>query len=236
MQRNYHKWHSPNLGRDMELLEFGQAGFPLLIFPTSMGRFYQYEDNGMIAARAAKYDSGQLHAFCVDSIDNESWYNRGVPPADRARRHNAYERYIVEEVLPFIRSRNADSRLAVTGCSFGGFHSVNIALKRPDKFTHCLSMSGAYDLQSFLGGFGGDEFYFNQPLSFLPNLTDAWYLDRIRAMNIILAVGENDICRSDNERLSRVLAAKSIPHYLDIWGNGAAHDWPIWRRMAEKFF
>lgn len=236
MTRNYHKWHSPNLGREMELLEFGRGGFPLLVFPTSMGRFYQYEDNGMIAAVEGKFESGALQAFCVDSVDGESWYNRGVSPAERAARHNVYERYILEEVLPFIRARNGDARLAATGCSFGGFHSVNIALKHPDKFTHCVSMSGAYDLQSFLGGFGGNDFYFNQPISFIPNLNDDRILNQIRALSIVLAVGEKDICRSDNERLSHVLAAKSIPHYLDIWGGGAFHDWPVWRRMAQKFF
>ena len=41
VQRDYIREHSRALGRDMELLHFGHAGRPLLVFPTSMGRFYR---------------------------------------------------------------------------------------------------------------------------------------------------------------------------------------------------
>jgi esterase/lipase superfamily enzyme len=50
MVREYHKWHSPRLSRQMELLVFGHAGLPVVVFPTSGGRFYEFEDRGMIAA------------------------------------------------------------------------------------------------------------------------------------------------------------------------------------------
>ncbi len=76
MNREYHKWHSSALRRDMELLVFGTGGTPVLVFPTSMGRFYDYEDRRMIAAVGHKYQTGQLQAFCVDSVDSESWYNK----------------------------------------------------------------------------------------------------------------------------------------------------------------
>ena len=42
MQRDYIKEFSHALGREMEVLHFGHAGRPLLVFPTSMGRFYQW--------------------------------------------------------------------------------------------------------------------------------------------------------------------------------------------------
>jgi len=32
----------------MELLVFGHAGVPMIVFPTSMGRFFEYSDRGMI--------------------------------------------------------------------------------------------------------------------------------------------------------------------------------------------
>ena len=46
MNREYHKWYSPYLGREMELLVFGHGGTPLVVFPTSMGRFFDYEERG----------------------------------------------------------------------------------------------------------------------------------------------------------------------------------------------
>ncbi len=107
MNREYHKWFSPALNREMEMLVFGHAGTPMIVFPTSMGRFYDYENRHMIAAVGEHYEHGRLQAFCVDSVDEESWYNKGVHPAERAARQVAYDRYLVDEVVPFVRSRNA---------------------------------------------------------------------------------------------------------------------------------
>lgn len=225
----------------MELLVFGHGGggssVPLLVFPTSMGRFYQYEDMGMIAAIAPQLESGQLQAFCVDSVDAESWYNRSIAPADRVRRHDQYENYLLAEVLPFIAQKNgADGQLAVTGCSFGGYHAVNFALKHPDRVHTCVSMAGAFDVHSFLDGYFDQDAYFNCPPDFLPNLNDGWYWERYQTMQLVLAVGEHDICLAENQRLAGTLSAKSIPHWLDVWGSGAYHDWPWWRQMAQKYF
>ena len=50
MKREYHKWFSSELGRDMEMLIFGHDGLPAVVFPTSQARFYEFEDRGMVAA------------------------------------------------------------------------------------------------------------------------------------------------------------------------------------------
>src|SRR5450755_1888028 len=121
MNREYHKWYSPALGRDMELLIFGHGGAPYIVFPTSMGSFHEYEDRGMIEAVRDKYENGGLQAFCVDSVDRESWYNKWAHPHVRVKRHMQYERYILDEVVPLIRTRNWGS-LGTTGCSFGAYH------------------------------------------------------------------------------------------------------------------
>ncbi len=63
MLREYHKWFSPRLQRDMELLIFGHSGTPVLVFPTSMGRFFDYENRHMIDAVRGKYENGQLQGF-----------------------------------------------------------------------------------------------------------------------------------------------------------------------------
>ena len=220
----------------MELLLFGTGGIPVVVFPTSMGRFYQYEDEYMIATVSGKLESGQMQMFCVDSVDDESWYNRAAHPRDRVLRHIQYEDYILHEVVPFVRTNNSHPGLAVTGCSFGGYHSVNFALRHPDLVTHCVSMGGAFDIHSFLNGYFDENAYFNCPPDFLPNLNDGWYWDRYQGMKIVLATGEIDICLAENLRLSEIMTAKSIPHLLDVWGDDAGHDWPWWREMALKFF
>ena len=83
MQREYIKWHSPSLHRDMELLAFGHRGFPVLVFPTSGGTFREYEDRGMVTALSSKIDRGELQIICVDSVDQDSWYNDKVHPSQR---------------------------------------------------------------------------------------------------------------------------------------------------------
>src|SRR6267154_3998040 len=120
MKREYHKWSSPALGRDMKLLVFGHAGLPALVFPSSCGSFFEFEDRGMINVVHEKLEQGRLQLFCVDSVDSESWYNLAVPPRWRIARHMQYEQYLMQEVLPLIRQHNPSSQLAAIGCSFGG--------------------------------------------------------------------------------------------------------------------
>lgn len=236
MNREYHRWFSPSLGRDMELLIFGHAGVPMIVFPTSLGTFYEYESRGMIEAVAWQYEHGDLQAFCVSSVDGESWYNRYAHPRDRVRRHLQYDKYLVDEVLPLIRQRNGSSRLATTGCSFGGYHALNFALKHPDAVTDCISMSGAFDIHQFLDGYYDDNCYFNCPPDYLPNMADDWFLSRYRSdRRYVLATSEWDICLGENLRMDRIMNDKNIPHWLDVWSNGTKHDWPWWQQMAKKF-
>jgi len=236
MKREYHKGYSQELQRDMEALVFGHAGTPVLVFPTSGGRFFDCEDRGMIAALAPKIENGELHIFCADSVDVESWYNKGVHPRLRVLRHLQYERYLLHELIPFLRWENQSAQLTVAGCSFGGYHAVNFAFKHPDIATQCVSMGGAFDIHQFLDGYYDDNCYFNCPPDFLSNLNDDWFLSRYRQMKVVLASGEWDICLDANVKLSAILSAKGIPHWLDVWGDHSGHDWPWWQQMAIKHF
>ena len=235
MNREYHKWYSPHLGRDMEFLLFGHGGRPMLVFPTSMGRFYQYEDFLMIETLRWRLEGGDIQLLCLDSIDNESWYNRGISAYDRAMRHNAYEAYIIHELLPWFADRNWGVRdnLVATGASFGAYHAVNFSFRHPDLVRKVVGMSGAYSLKFLIHGDWNQELYFNSPLDYVSNLHDDWFLSRMRAQEIILATAWDDICLDATRAMSQVLWDKAVPNTLDIW-NGW-HDWPLWRDMAVKF-
>ena len=241
MNREYHKHYSSRLGREMELLVFGDAGLPVVVFPTSAGRFYEFEDRGMIAALAGRIDVGQLLVVCVDSVDAESWYNRQAPPRWRIARQLHFERYVLDEVAPLLRSRlqrslAGDGRMVALGCSFGGYHAVNFAMRHPEVFSGFLSMSGAFDLTSFLDGYYDEDCYFNLPTHYLPNLTDPWYLDRFRRNNnYVLATGRDDQCLAQNRALAGILSAKGIPHQLHVWDAHNSHDWPTWQRMVAEY-
>lgn len=236
MNREYHKWWSPRLNRDMELLLFGYSGIPILVFPTSMGRFFEYEDRGMVDAIRWELENGRLMLFCVDSVDTESWYCKWAHPSGRVWRHMQYDDYVYQEVLPLMRGRSGHQKIATTGASFGGYHCTNFALRHPDVVHSCISMSGAYDIRQFLDGYYDDNCYFNCPVDFVPNITDSWLLGELRAIKWVFAAGEHDICLEENRKIAGIFQAKGIPHWFDFWGYSAVHDWPLWQQMARKYF
>ena len=235
MHRDYRKWFSPTLRRDMELLVFGHAGLPVLVFPTSCGRFFEFEDRGMVAAVQHQIDAGQVQLYCLDSVDAESWYNRDVPPRWKIARHMQYEQYCMNEVLHFVHKQNSAGSVAAIGCSFGGYHAVNIAMRHPDVFTGFLSMGGAFDPSNFLHGYHDQDCYFNIPPQYLANMTDPWFLERYQRGRYVLATGRHDQCWDANEKLAAILRGKGIPHRLDVWDGDVGHDWPWWRQMVQTY-
>jgi esterase/lipase superfamily enzyme len=236
MKREYNKHHSNRLRREMELLVFGHAGTAVLVFPTSGGRFFEFEDHGMVAALAGRIDAGEVQLYCLDSVNAESWYNRAIHPRARIARHMQYEEYLLNEIVGLVRERNREGKLKTLGCSFGGYHAVNLALRRPDIFSGFVSLSGAFDLSAFLDGYYDEDCYYHLPTHYLPNLTDRWYLDRYRANRFVMATGWDDHCLNENRNLDRILNEKGIAHRLDVWEAENSHDWPTWLRMVGEYF
>ncbi len=234
MHREYHRWFSRSLQREMELLFFGHDGPPMLVFPTSMGAFYEFEDRGMIGALAGKLADGHLRLACISSVDGESWYNRRAHPRHRVLRHLQYEDYILNDVVPLIRHLTWRDTIGVTGCSFGAYHAMAFALRHPYTFTWCVTIGGAFEVRPFLDGYFDEDCYFLDPTAFLPGLGDPYYLDQLRRNKFVLATGDHDICRGANEHFSGLLSAKGIPHNLHVW-NHSKHDWPDWRPMASAY-
>ena len=234
MNREYHRWYSPSLGRDMELLIFGHSGARVLVFPTSRGKFHEWEDFGMIAALADQLENGLLQIYCVDSVDAESWYAYHKPPAERVRRHIQYENYLLNEVLPLSTQKNSQPFLIVTGASFGAYHAMNFALRHPDITNRVIAMSGMYDIERWLGDYRDDNVYANCPCLYMPNEQDEERLKLIRQLDIILAVGAEDPNIANNRWFSDVLWSKNIWHAARVW-DGWAHDLPWWQQMIRLY-
>ncbi len=234
MRREYHRWFSPALHRDMELLVFGHAGARVIAFPTSMGRFFDWESRGLVRAIGEHLYNGWLQLYCVDSVDSESWYDHGKHPADRVARHQQYDDYLVNEVVPFTLVKNANPFLIATGASFGGYHALNFGLKHVDLTGRILSMSGLADVKSFADGYYDQTLYFNNPCDFISGEHDPARLARLREVDIIMAVGRDDRLYDSNQWLSEVLWGKGIGNALRIW-DGFAHDWPIWEKMLPLY-
>ncbi len=241
MNREYHKWWSPRLKRDMELLVFGHAGAKVLVFPTRDGRFFEYEDMRMTEVLREKVEAGHLQLYCLDGINSESFYCWWAHPHGRMQRHGEFESYILEEVFPFMQGKNPHPCVISHGCSMGAYHAANIAFRHPDRFAKLVAFSGRYDLTKPVDSFGDlldshydETVYFNMPTHFLGNLECAETLENLRRMDIVLVIGEEDPFRANNECLSRILHDKNIPHRLHYWSE-RAHCGHYWRQMAPHF-
>jgi len=233
MQRAYEKWFSPALNREMELLHFGWSGFPVVMFPTSMGRFFQYEDTGLVARLSDKLERGEMQLFCVDSIDGESWYNQESHPAERGPRHERYHAYLRDEVLAYVRTQSRRGDLGLFGCSFGGYHAANFAGREPHLVTKVVCFSGIFSVHRFTDGYWDGIEYANSPSEYLVDL-EGDVLERVKRVQWIIATGEFDSLVEDNRRFDRILSAKGVPHHSEIWPGVSGHDWPFWIDAVER--
>jgi esterase/lipase superfamily enzyme len=230
IHEEYHQWYSPAIGRGMEMLIFGYSGRPVILFPTSKGSYYQNKDQGLIDAAAWFLEQGKVRIYCPDSIDALSWYNKSIPPNIRAYNHNCYDHMILTELVSRAQNETGYGKVAMAGCSFGGYHAVNFSFRHPEVTAHCFSMSGAFDVTQFMDGYYDDNVYFNNPVDFIPNDNNP----HLWEMGIVLGTAEHDICRGDNERLSGILDQKNIRHWIDVRPN-ATHDWPVWKEMFPHY-
>jgi esterase/lipase superfamily enzyme len=223
----------------MALRVHGRAGKPVLVFPTSAGHCDDWANFGMVDAVRPQLEAGQVQLICVDSIDRQAWLDSTAPPPIRAARHQQYERYLLDEVLPFVRQINPFPGLPMTaGCSLGAYHAANLFFRHPDRFDGVLGLSGAYRLSWFFDGPMTESVYLHVPLAYLPNLHDPWYLEQYRRSRIILCSGQGageSRHVDDSKRLSEILTAKAIPHWFDLWGWDVSHDWHWWSRQLPYF-
>ncbi len=241
MKREYHRWYSKHLNKEIELLVFGDAGVPVLFFPTRTARFYDYENWKIIEAMQDKINAGYLQVYCVDSTDIDSFYNANIHPAERILKYAQYENYIMNEVLPFIKKRNKNKYRIVAGCSLGAYHAMNIGLKHPKQWSKIVGMSGRYDLtkavQNFRDLFDGyidENIYFNTPTMFIPNLKDEAIIRTLKKVNIVFVIGKEDPFFESNVLLSNALSEKGICNTLYVW-NEEAHRPRHWRMMVQMY-
>ncbi len=234
MNREYHRWYSPSLNRDMELLIFGHGGAKVLVFPTSKGKYYEWEDRGMMGLLGEQLERGWLQVCCVDSVDAESWYNYGVHPGARAWRQTQYDNYLYNEVLPLLSNKNWNPFLMTLGASFGAFHAMSFGLHHPDKVDRIIGLSGLYDIRGFTGGYSDDNVYMNNPMQFIANEHDDRRLALLRHIDIIMASGKDDRLMDSARNFSGLLWSKDIGNALREW-DGWSHDWPYWQKMVQTY-
>lgn len=217
----------------MPLVAYGHAGYPLLMFPTAAADFLEYERFHLINSIKPLIDAGRVRPYSINSVNRYSLMNEQAPPPVKAALLSRYDRYITDEVLPLIRHETGGLNPLTTGASLGAYLAANSYFRHPDVLRGTIPMSGSYDVRKWFDGYHDDNVYFNNPVSYLPNLDDDYYLPRLqRADAIVILSGQGAYEAPERSReISAILHAKGIPHTLDIWGHDVNHDWPWWRKM-----
>jgi esterase/lipase superfamily enzyme len=238
MKREYRRWHSPRLGVEMGVVVYGHWGPPLMGFPTSAGDEWELEGQGMVGALADFIDAGRVKLFTVNSINGLSFYNKGAHPFHRSYVQSVFDSYLREEVVPFIWNscQSPEIGISTMGSSFGAYHAANSLFKHPDVIKRCFAMSGVYDLRNFMDGMYDNNFYFNNPVDYLANMSDPWVLGNLASCDIHLTTGSGAWEKpGPTYRLSEVLNSRGIRHSLDNWGPEGGHDWPYWKHQMREY-
>ncbi|MBA2564593.1 MAG: esterase [Gemmatimonadetes bacterium] len=218
----------------MEMLWFGNWGRPVIGFPTSGGGFRELEDFGLVRALAGKIEAGEIQLCCVDSVDRESWYNNRAHPADRVRRHDQFDRYVRDEVLPFVAHRAQRDDVVLYGASFGAYHAMNLACRYPDRIGRAIAFSGVFDVHRFLHGYWDDLCYFHCPTAYVPNM-DGAMAGRLSNVDLVVATGEHDHLAHNTREFTGMLASRGVPVVGEIWQGQFGHDWPFWSQHLPRF-
>lgn len=238
MERNLFSWHSPSLNKDMPIVTYGYYGFALLLVPTAAADYLEYERFQLIDSLQPFIDSGKLKVYSINSINNESWLNNNMDGVQKAIRHQQFNDYVYNEVVPYIRNTSSqETPIYVSGASFGALHSANLFFKRPDLINGCIAMSGVYNLMEYTKGYYDENVYFNSPMHYMPNLTDHNLLEQIRQsshIHIFSGSGPYEDPNSSRE-FANILYNKGIWYELDIWGSEWGHDWPTWRKVLPHY-
>lgn len=222
----------------MGVAVFGHWGSPLIVFPTSGGDEWEFERQGMIGGLGDIIDAGRVKLYCVNLNHGDSFANRGAHPLHRSWMQRQYDEYIAQEVIPFVRSDCQSPHIAVgtAGASLGAYHAANTLFKHPDAVKRCFALSGVYDMKRFMDGAYDDNFYFNNPVDYLSNLSDQWSLGHLASCEIHIATGTGPWEKSDESyRLSTILSSRGIRHHLDDWGPLGGHDWPYWKHQLRAY-
>ena len=244
METQYFKQYSPALGRNMEMKVYGHAGRPVLFIPCQNGRFFDFENFRMTDAWAPWIESGQVMVFSIDTIDGETWSDKGGDPYRRIRRHEQWVSFITDEVVPFARdmvnARNGWEGypgMIAFGCSLGATHAANLFFRRPDLFDGLLALSGIYTASYGFDGYMDELVYLNSPVDYLAGMpADHPFIAEYNRHKGIICVGQGpwEIPES-TRRVAQLCQEKNIHLWVDFWGYDCAHEWDWWYKQVAYF-
>jgi len=237
------------MGRDMPYRvivpqrynESAQSRYPVVFLLHGLtGHYNNWTELTKLANYLAGYD-----IIVVTPEGGDGWYTDSVSSVNEK-----WESYIVKELIPEVdnkfRTLAIREKRAIAGLSMGGFGSLKLGLKYPDKFVLAGSFSGALGAaqiteKQFPGAIGktidgifgpadSETRKSNDIFSIVRDLSP----EKMKAIPFIyLDCGTEDFLFQNNREFVDLLIEKKVPHeYRQLPG---VHDWKYWDKQVQEF-
>ena len=230
-------WESDTLGCKTELRRWGWYGRPVLFFPTTGGAADELERFGMVQALKPLIEGGRIKLYGLGSPAAERLTDRDLDGKSKSELCYQLDTFVVNEVVPRIEAdcEDTEERFVAAGIATGAHQAVNTVAKHPDRFDVAIGLSGTYDFDRWMEDYFDENYYFNQPIRFVPHL-EGEALEEVQSALFVLASGTGRWEDPEQtRRMAGVLQGKHIPVSLELWGEDAEHDWSTWRTMLPLF-
>ena len=233
-------WYSYRLNREMRIKIYGHYGPAFVAFPCQGKQSDDFHNNGMIDTLKEYLENGKIKLYCLDSNDDETVSSTSWDKGYRSYKLEMYHQYFVNEALPFIRnSQGGDSEIYLIGMSMGASHAFNNFLRRPELYSGCIALSGAYNMAPFYDGYIDEHIYNNSPILFLANMDNNHsYIGIYNSKKVFVEVGNGAyeyLVRDDNVRVAEICREKGIHFDFNFWDENSIHDWCSWKYALPYF-
>ncbi len=177
----------------------------------------------------------QLHLACVCPHGERSWWgDRVCAEFDSTL---APERYLLDQVLPFFRTRwgLVPPAIGLLGISMGGQGALRLAFKHPEVFPVAAGIASAIEYHELYGqGLPIDDMYDSKeqcrqdtaPMHIHPSQYPPYLF-------FCIDPADRDWYRG-NDRLHEKLNALGVPHEIDFTTQAGGHTWDYFNHMADR--
>jgi esterase/lipase superfamily enzyme len=182
--------------------------------------------------------------IAIDTIDKETWSDKNGNADYRINLHEAWMRYITNEVVPFIQhiamERNGWHEapgIMTFGCSLGATHAVNLFYRFPQHFDSMMALSGIYTAEYGFGSYMNGQIYENSPVHYLDQMPYHHpYVQMYNRGRSVICVGQGAWEQPETTRkLDEIFKRNGINTWVDYWGSDVNHDWPWWYKQVVHY-
>jgi len=169
---------------------------------------------------------------CADGGFSSWYWDSPVDPAFK------YETYISKELVEWVDKNyntiKSSKGRAIAGLSMGGHGALYLAIKHPDVFGACGSMSGGVDIRPF-----PDNWDMARRLGKYSEYPERWEKNTVinmlnliepKTLSIIIDCGTDDFFFKVNNELHQQLLYRNIPH--DYITRPGGHTWDYWENAV----